>query len=108
MRFENFQYEGAAILKGANRLIEGSATVSGRLGREVTDPPDHALVDFVSLSGIFKANTAIPADFARLSFNIKNGCKLTLVGEGGIGPALLCTIEQMEGERSIKIIHAGY
>ena len=113
MRFEDFEYNGAAILERANgngikRLLEGVAAVSGQLGREVTDSPDPAIVDFVSLSGIFTTNAPIPADFVSPFLRVKNGYKLSLTGEGGIPTALLCTVERTEDERSVKILHAGY
>ncbi|MCK4580587.1 MAG: hypothetical protein KAU10_04485 [Dehalococcoidia bacterium] len=114
MKFEYFQYEGESVLKRAGRVgsIEGLAAVSGQLGRQVTILPGHdpilGMVDFVSLSGVFTAKTTIPTDFAPSISSIKNAHTISLVGEGGIGPALPCTVERIEGERSLKIIHAGY
>ena len=113
MRFEDFEYTGAAILECPNgdsveQLLEGVASVSGQLGWETADSPKHAKADMVSLAGVFTANDPIPANFARLSYGMKDGCLLTLVIDGANDPPIPCTIERMEDERSVKILHAGY
>lgn len=108
MRFEDFEYNGAATLKGGTISIEGVAVVSGRRGWEVESSSGHSPADSACLSGIFTANAPIPTNFGRLSYNIKNGCTLAFLEAGRKDWSIPCTIKEMEGERSVEILSAGY